>query len=161
MTAGLPPPPINSPDGSFYWIQWYTQLTNILSGTGYPWASINFAGSDIASIVTRNHNELSNIQGGTATGTSPGAGDAYHMTGRGYVSAAGAGTGLPTGWSVALTSTGVYTITHNLGLAAPNIGAVATSNTAGVTVSYIDLSSTTQAVVHLSGNGAFTFIITS
>jgi hypothetical protein len=36
----------------------------------------------------------------------------------GYVSSTGTGTGLPAGWSVARLGTGVYEVTHNLGLAA-------------------------------------------
>jgi hypothetical protein len=37
---------------------------------------------------------------------------------KGHVSSAGTGTGLPSGWTVSRTSTGLYEITHNLGLAA-------------------------------------------
>jgi hypothetical protein len=37
---------------------------------------------------------------------------------KGYVSSTGTGTGLPSGWTVSRTSTGLYEITHNLGLAA-------------------------------------------
>lgn len=167
MTTGLPPPPINSPQGSYYWIEWYTQLTNLLNGQGYPWTSLNFNNSNLSDIKTRNHNELKSIQGGTATGTNPGGGFAYHMTGRGYVDATGIGTGLPAGWTSALTSTGVYTITHNLGLVAPNIGALGTSGTTAVLVQWVDLSNPNTAIFHLTNpsgtatNGAFTFLITS
>src|SRR5579859_2028097 len=153
MAAGVPPPPLNSPNGSYYWLEWYTNLTNFLNGTNIPWTSLNFTGSDIADILTRNHNELTKIQGGTASGARGGGGSAYHMSGRGYVSEAGAGTGFPGGWSVAHTGTGVYTITHNLGITIPNISATATSNTSGVVVQWIDLSSSSAVVVHTTNPG--------
>jgi hypothetical protein len=167
MAAGIPPPPLNSPSGSYYWLEWYTQLTNILNGTGYPWTALNFSSSNLHDIQVRHHNSLQNVQGGNAAGDVNGGGNAWHMTGRGYVDASGAGTGLPAGWTVSNTGTGLYTITHNLGLVAPNIGGIATSATTGVVVQWIDCSSSAVAVVHTTNpsgtatNGAFTFVISS
>jgi len=167
MTAGLAPPPINSPQGSYYWIEWYTQLTNILNGTGYPWTALNFTNSNLHDIITRHHNSLLQIQGGNAVGDVGGTGNAWHMTGRGYVNSSGTGTGLPGGWSVAHTSTGVYTLTHNLNLQAPAIGALATSATSGVLVQWIDNTNLNTTIFHLTtsggsaADGAFTFLISS
>jgi hypothetical protein len=168
MAAGLPPPPLNSPNGSYYWLEWYTNLTNILNSNGLPFTSLSFTGSDISLIQTRNHNELTNIQGGTATGTTPGAGNAWHVTGKGYVSSSGTGTGMPTGWSISETSTGVYTLVTGLSTTLPNIGAIATSNTSGVIVEWIDLSNTGQVIFHLVAintttptSGNFTFIVST
>jgi hypothetical protein len=168
MSAGIPPPPLNSPNGSYYWLEWYTQLTNVLNQTGYPFTALSFSGSDIASIQSRNHNELTQIQGGTASGVSPGTGFAYHMTGKGYVSAGGTLTGGPSGWSITNPSAGVYTLTTGLSTALPAIGAMATSNTNGIVVDWIDLSSTGFVTFHLVArntttpqNGAFTFLVST
>src|SRR5579864_4747358 len=119
MAAGVPPPPLNSPSGSYYWLEWYTNLTNFLNGSNIPWSNLNFTGSNIHDILTRHHNSLTTIQGGNAGGDAGGSGNAWHMAGRGYVDATGVATAIPTGWSVAHTGTGLYTITHNTGLAGP------------------------------------------
>jgi len=167
MAAGVPPPPLNSPSGSYYWLEWYTNLTNFLNGTNIPWANLNFTGSNLHDIITRLHNTLQSIQGGNAGGDLTGTGNAWHMSGRGYVSSSGTGTGLPSGWSIVHTSTGTYTLTHNLGLASPNIGALATSNTTGVLVQWIDVSTTNTVVFHLTNtsgsatDGNFTFVVSS
>lgn len=167
MAAGVPPPPLNSPSGSYYWLEWYTSLTNFLNGTNIPWANLNFAGSNLNDIQTRHHNTLQSIQGGTAGADLAGSGNAWHMTGRGYVDVSGTGTGLPSGWTVTHTATGIYTITHNLNKAAPNIGALATSATAAVLVQWIDNSNLNTTIVHLTNaggtatDGAFTFLISS
>lgn len=158
MPVGVPPPPLNSPNGSYYWLEWYTNLTNFLNGTNIPWANLNFTNSNIADILTRDHNELTNIQGGNASGTRTWTGNAWHMTGRGVISSAGVGTGFPASWTIS-GSSGSYTIVHNLNLASPQLGAMVTSNTSGVTVQYVDCSSTSQVVVHLSGAGACSVII--
>lgn len=168
MTAGIPPPPLNSPSGSYYWLEWYTQLTNILNGSGYPWTALNFASSNLHDIQTRHHNSLQTIQGGTAGGDLTGSGNAWHMTGVGYVTSGGAGTGLPSGWSITQTSTGVYTLTATGLPAYPAVGALATSNTTGVVVDWIDISTTNVVIFHLVArntatptSGAFTFVVSS
>lgn len=153
MAAGIPPPPLNSPNGSYYWLEWYTQLTNILNGTGYPWTSLNFRGSNIHDILTRNHNSLQNIQGGTATAADAGgSGNAYHLVGTGFVDATATNKKLPAGWSVVHTGTGVYTITMNLSLTPPNFLAGATSNTAGNVVQWIDVSGTNSFIVYTTNS---------
>ena len=74
MATGLPPPPINDQPGSFAWLEWYRQLRNYISTNGsVPWYVINFAGSNITDIATRDHDQLQNIDGGTA-------GEHYHLT---------------------------------------------------------------------------------
>ena len=74
MATGLPPPPINDQPGSFTWLEWYRQLRNYISTNGsVPWYVINFAGSNITDIATRDHDHLQNIDGGTA-------GEHYHLT---------------------------------------------------------------------------------
>ncbi len=153
MAAGVPPPPLNSPSGSYYWLEWYTSLTNFLNGTNIPWANLNFSGSNIADIITRNHNSLQNIQGGNASGTASPAGNAFHLMGYGYSDATAASSKMPTGWTVGHTGTGVYTITHNLALTVPDYMAGATSNTTGVGVQWVDTSNTNAIVVHTVNAG--------
>jgi hypothetical protein len=165
MAAGVPPPPLNSPSGSYYWLEWYTSLTNFLNGTNIPWSSLNFSGSDLTDIQIRNHNDLQNIQGGT--GNNQSNGEFWHMAGCGYVSITGVPTGFPAGWTAAHTSTGVFTVTTTLTEAIPNVSALATSNTLGVSVQWIDMSTSGTFVVHLvnsSGvatDGTFSLIVNS
>ena len=74
MATGLPPPPINDQPGSFTWLEWYRQLRNYISTNGsVPWYVINFAGSNITDIANRDHDQLQNLDGGTA-------GEHYHLT---------------------------------------------------------------------------------
>jgi len=74
MANILPPPPINDAPGSFTWLEWYRQLRTYVSTTGsVPWYIINFAGSNITDIVSRNHGNLQGLQGGSA-------GEHYHLT---------------------------------------------------------------------------------
>jgi hypothetical protein len=159
MSAGIPPPPLNSPSGSYYWLEWYTNLTNILNGKGYPWTNLNFASSNITDIITRNHNDLQNIQGGF--GTTQATGLHYHMVGVGFVDATAAAPKLPTGWSVVHTATGVYTITMPISLTPPNFFAGATSNTAGNVVQYINVSGTSSFVVNCTNSVGTTAIDTA
>lgn len=150
MAAGIPPPPLNSPAGSYYWLEWYTNLTNFLNGTNIPWSNLNFSGSNIHDIQTRHHNSLTNVQGGTAAGDITGTGNAYHLIGYGSSDATCTNVSLPSGWTATHTSTGVYTITHNLGLTFPDYQAGATANTTGSIVTWVDTSNTNTIVVHIA-----------
>lgn len=74
MSGTLPPAPINEPQGSFAWQQWYSQLSNLYSVSGaIPWSAINTNGSNITDIASRAHNNLQSTQGGTS-------GEYYHLT---------------------------------------------------------------------------------
>jgi len=76
--AGLPPPPINDKPGSFTWLEWYRQLRNYVSTSGsIPWYIINFAGSNITDIATRNHNQMQSLQGGASN-------QMYHLSNTDY-----------------------------------------------------------------------------
>lgn len=156
MAAGVPPPPINSPAGSYYWIEWYTGLTNFLNGTNIPWSNLNFSGSNIFDIQTRHHNTLTNIQGGNAGGDSAGTGNAYHLMGYGYTDATVSSIKVPSGWLVTHTGTGVYTITHNLGLTAPNYMTGATTNSSAGVVTYVDNTNANAIVIHVGSPGSLT-----
>ncbi len=70
----LAPPPVTESQDSFAWQQWYIALTAYVAGSGtIPWATIDFTASDLSDIVTRTHNTLQTIQGGTT-------GEYYHFT---------------------------------------------------------------------------------
>lgn len=154
MAAGVPPPPLSSPTGSYYWLEWYSSLTNFLNGQNIPWSNINFTGSNIADIAVRNHNALTNIQGGNASGTVTSSGNAYHLMGYGFCSADGSSAKVPTGWSVAHTSTGTYTVTHNLALTLPDYMAGATAHSPNTLVTYVDTSNSNSIIVHVGSTTA-------
>lgn len=75
MANKIPPAPVGTLPGSSYWNDWYEKIRTLInSGTIIQlWSSINFSGSNITDIVTRNHNNLQSFQGGTA-------GEYYHLT---------------------------------------------------------------------------------
>ena len=79
MTIKLPPPPSpNSDFNDFTWKDWFRQLRDQLVNTGVgSWVALNFAGSNITDIETRNHNDLQNVQGG-------GSNQKYHLTAAAY-----------------------------------------------------------------------------
>lgn len=159
MAAGVPPPPLNSPDGSYYWLEWYTNLTNYLNGTNIPWSNLNFTGSNLADIQTRDHNSLQGIQGGNASGTVSPTGNAYHLLGAqwiGFVGSTGTAIKLPTGW----TSSGSnpYTVTHNQSYATNAYVVTATANGGVATVNQIVLNSNTF-VITLSAAQNWSFIV--
>lgn len=167
MTAGIPPPPLNSPNGSYYWLEWYTQLTNILNGTGYPWTALNFSQSNIHDIINRHHNSLDQIQGGNAGGDVSGTGNAYHMLGMGFVNSTGSGNKLPPSWTVNHSGTGTYVITMPFSLTQPDFIAGATSNTTSNLVQWVDVSGTNSFTVHctnaagtLAADTSFSFWVT-
>lgn len=72
MANKLPPTPVGVPPGHSFWNDWYDKL-RLLVNNAVSWATINFAGSNLTDIVTRNHNDLQSIQGGAAT-------QYFHMT---------------------------------------------------------------------------------
>lgn len=75
MTINIPPPPSpNSDFNDFSWKDWFRILRNALVEVSIgAWSALNFTGSNITDIQTRNHNDLQNVQGG-------GASEKYHLT---------------------------------------------------------------------------------
>ncbi len=70
----LAPPPVQDSPGSFAWLEWYRQLRNYITQSGsVPWNIINFAGSNITDIISRSHQNLQALQGGTTS-------QYYHLT---------------------------------------------------------------------------------
>lgn len=73
--AILPPPPSQEPDkDSYVWINWFQSLHAYLTLVGrLAWTVIDFTGSNITDIATRQHKDLQSIQGGTTD-------EYYHLT---------------------------------------------------------------------------------
>lgn len=72
MAAQFPPPltDVTNPDSLLGWLRkvrdWLNEQFRVFTG-------LDFTGSNLTSIITRNHNDLQNIQGGAAA-------DYYHLT---------------------------------------------------------------------------------
>ena len=65
MVILIPPPP-NGGDESTQQ-DWFVRIRNAINklGTSITWAILDKTGSNLTDIVTRNHSDLQNIQGGT------------------------------------------------------------------------------------------------
>lgn len=65
MTLKITPPPPNNIENSKIWRDWiqtlYVSIKNI---SGLKFTALDFSGSSITSLESRNHNDLQNIQGG-------------------------------------------------------------------------------------------------
>lgn len=76
MPAILPPSPNGVPPGHSFWNDWYEKLRMIINDVAtsiVQWTAISFTGSNITDIQSRDHNNLQNLQGGTA-------GEKYHLS---------------------------------------------------------------------------------
>jgi len=75
MAVKLPPPPIFDDPNGFGWQDWQRQVQAQVKNTSeaLPWSSIDFTGSNLTDILTKEHNALQSTQGGTA-------GEKYHLT---------------------------------------------------------------------------------
>lgn len=111
--AKLPPQPIGVPPGSSYWNDWYEKLRRFVEEATTAvvnFVDLNFTGSNLTQIVTRNHNDLQNFQGGSA-------GQYYHLTSTQY-----------TDLTVGFTGTGNLVRATSPTLVAPNVGAATGSS---------------------------------
>lgn len=112
MAGGLPPPPTRAASGDFAWTAWNNELYKLLSTTGaVQWSQVSKAGSSIADLQQKNHDLLSNVQGGAP-------GEHYHLTAA-QVAAIGSGssgtvTNIATGSGL---TGGPITTTGTIGLA--------------------------------------------
>lgn len=70
----MPPPPLSTKDPSV-WSAWYIQVKDAINtlGASLLWSLIDKTGSNLTDIVTRNHNDLQSVQGGSAT-------ERYHLS---------------------------------------------------------------------------------
>jgi len=74
----IPPPPVSSADKTI-WNNWYVAVKDAINNlrNELTWTALNFTGSNLTDIITRNHNDLNNVQGGSA-------GQRYHLTSAEY-----------------------------------------------------------------------------
>lgn len=94
MTTQLPPIPNNPITDVFVWRDWFFKVAQQLSqAASIAWGSIDFAGSNLTDIQTRQHNSLQGIQGGIG-------GQYYHLTAAEYALI----SALPTGLTVTITT---------------------------------------------------------
>lgn len=78
MPVPLPPIPNNPITDVFVWRDWFYKVSQLLSQqAAIAWSSIDFTGSNLQDIQTRQHNALQNIQGGIAS-------QYYHLTATEY-----------------------------------------------------------------------------
>jgi hypothetical protein len=136
--ALLPPTPVGVPPGHSFWNDWYERIRTLINNAQIEvvWANIDFTGSNLTSIATRNHNDLQNVQGGGAT-------ERYHLT-----AAEHTGTG-----------TGNVVRENTPTLVTPVIGAATGTSvnlTGGITTGNTILHTTSAALSNGAGAGAGT-----
>lgn len=105
MAVILPPVPTGMPPGHSFWNDWYEKLRTLVNSGAINvlWSNINFVGSSLSDLVTRPHNVLQTIQGGTT-------GEYYHLTATEYTRATTLQTkaGDPTTTDLAASKWAVY-----------------------------------------------------
>lgn len=58
----IPSPPTQEDDFSYLWRSWLYKATQAIKGvTEIPWAALDFVGSNITDLETRNHADLQNL----------------------------------------------------------------------------------------------------
>jgi hypothetical protein len=78
MAVQLPPIPNNPITDVFVWRDWFFKVSQLLvQQASIAWTSLDFTGSNLQDIQTRQHNALQSIQGGIA-------GQFYHLTATEY-----------------------------------------------------------------------------
>jgi hypothetical protein len=78
MAVQLPPIPNNPVTDVFVWRDWFFKVSQLLvQQASIAWTSIDFTGSNLQDIQTRQHNALQSIQGGIG-------GQYYHLTATEY-----------------------------------------------------------------------------
>jgi hypothetical protein len=110
MAIQLPPIPNNPITDVFVWRDWFYKVSQVLGEqAGLSWSTINFTGSNLRDIVTRQHNALQDLQGGIAS-------EYYHLSQAQYNTIASLPTvpfSIANGGTGATTASGART---NLGL---------------------------------------------
>jgi hypothetical protein len=156
----LPPIPNNPITDVFVWRDWFYQVSQVLTQqASIAWTSLNFTGSNLRDIVTRQHNALQDIQGGIAS-------QYYHLSAAQYATVAAFPSipfSVPNGGTGATSLTGyVYgngtsaftastTIPYSALTGTPTLGTMAAQNI-GITATI-----TTAALTGLGTQGSMTF----
>lgn len=138
MPNFLPPPPVSLQDTNLYqWTDWFRKLRDFVSDiAGLAWQAINFSGSNITDIETREHNDLQTIQGGTTN-------QYYHLTATDYI---GNGTG------TLVRTTSPTLVTPALGTPTALVGTNITGTAAGLTAGNVTTNANLTGVITSIGN---------
>ena len=147
---------------SAIWQDWFKQVRNNVNNPGATtWGALDFTGSNITSIVTRQHSDLQNVIGGNYHVSSTGSAFANNYTTGTWVPTTTGLTTVPSGGTI--TATGKFTHIGNqvffLVTLTPSAGTITSaSGTISVPVTITDFGSAsvldgtnqTQAQVSLS-----------
>ena len=138
MTIPISPIPNNPIGESHEWRDWFFKLYTYTTSAGsQAFNGLSFLGSNITSIVTRNHNDLTLIQGGDPL-------NRYHLTSAEYASVAS----LPTFGTMATQNASAVaitggTITATVGLTnatGTTVGAAGTATVPPLPVGYVAIT---------------------
>jgi len=134
MSSLIPPP--NNPVGNTHeWRDWFFKVYIFLNtASANAFNGLSFLGSNITSIVTRNHNDLTTIQGGDSL-------NRYHLTSAEYTSVGSLGTmSSQNSGAVAITG-GTATVTLGLtNTTGTTVGAAGTATVPPLPVGYIAIT---------------------
>ena len=128
MATQLPPIPNNPITDVFVWRDWFYKVSqSLIAQASTNFVNLNFSGSNLQSIETRQHNALQAIQGGQG-------GQYYHLTYAEYTNV----TALPTFGTI---------VTQNLGLTATITTAKLTTGGTNGSMTFVNgiLTAQTQA----------------
>jgi hypothetical protein len=143
MAVNLPPIPNNPITDTFVWRDWFFKVSQLLvQQASIAWSSIDFTGSNLLDIQTRQHNALQSVQGGLS-------GQYYHLTQAQYNTVAA----LPTFGTMATQNANNVNIT---GGTIPNtvITGLGTMSTQNIGIS---VTITTAALTLTGTQGSMTF----
>jgi len=157
----LPPPPSAEKDlNDYVWRDWFTRLRNyVVSSSQILWSQINFTGSKITDILSRSHQDLQSLQGGSSL-----LNQYYHLTSADY-------TDLTDGGDTTLhyhssdrdlaNATGTLTVNHGgTGQTSYTDGQLLIGNSTGNTLSKNTLTAGTGISIS-NGGGSITITNTS
>ena len=183
MAVQLPPPPNNPVSNSFEWREWFFKVySKFTQATGISFSGLDFSGSNLNSIVTRDHNTLTNIQGGdslnryhltaaehTSISTLPTFGtmatqnaNAVNITGGTITGISGLGMTYPgagianstgSAWGTSYTTSGSGTV-----LALANGPTITLANGTGLPVGGITATGTPSSTTYLRGDSTWSTI---
>lgn len=157
MAIQIPPIPNNPITDVFVWRDWFYKVSqSLISQASTNFVNLNFSGSNLQSIETRQHNALQSIQGGQG-------GQYYHLTATQLATV----TSIPTFGTMATQNSNSVSITGGTitGVTIPYTSITGLSTVAH-TGAYSDLSGlptglsvtiTTAKLTALGANGSMTF----
>ena len=112
MAQSLPPIPNNPITDTFVWRDWFFKVSQLLvQQASIAWTSLDFTGSNLLDIQTRQHNALQAVQGGLS-------GQYYHLTSAQYTTVAT----LPTFGTMATQNANAVNITGGTITGVPGLG---------------------------------------